>query len=74
MKGIVDRFEGEFVVIEIDGVITNISKELVAEDVEEGYVVNINVEDGNIVSVVLNQEDTRSRKQYIEDLTKDMWE
>ncbi len=74
MKGIVDRFEGEFVVIEIDGVITNISKELVAEDVEEGDVVNINVEDGNIVSVVLNQEDTRSRKQYIEDLTKDMWE
>lgn len=39
MKGIVDHFEGEFVVIEIDGVTKDFPRELVMDNVDAGDVV-----------------------------------
>lgn len=41
-RGIVDRFAGDFAVIEIDGVTRDVPRSQVAEDVKEGDVVVLN--------------------------------
>jgi hypothetical protein len=69
VKGIVDRFEGEFVVIEIDGVTKDILK----------AVVDANVKVGDIVGFVdgkwLTDEDaTKSRSEEIKKLMDNVWE
>lgn len=73
MIGIVDRFEGDYVVIEVDDTMYNFSKKYIEGEIKEGDTVEIVSENGRIVAIKKNEEMTISRKKYIEDLTKDMW-
>ncbi len=74
MQGIVDRIEGDIVVIEIEEKITNVNKDKVEGIVSEGDVVDIIYKDGKIIKVKKNNEKTKSRQDYISNLIKDMWQ
>ncbi|MBU5675563.1 DUF3006 domain-containing protein [Alkaliphilus sp. MSJ-5] len=66
---ILDRFEGDYAVIEIDGEMVDVERCLVDEEVKEGDVLTI-------IDGIYYRDDqaTKKRKQYIEDKFKDMWE
>ncbi|MGG4495608.1 DUF3006 domain-containing protein [Brevibacillus reuszeri] len=69
MKGIVDRFEDAFVVIEVEGKTQDIEKHKVAEDVMVGDVVKL--EDGIWVKDV---SETSSRQKEIKKLMDSVWD
>jgi hydrogenase maturation factor len=69
IKGIIDRFEGNIAVVEIDGVTKNFNKDIFPKDATTGDVVEI---DGDSVTV-LNDETEKLRKE-IEELMNDVWE
>ena len=69
MMGIVDRFEGEYAVVELnDGKMININKKDLPPGLEEGMVIQISE------SITINIEETNKRKKRIEKLTEDLWE
>lgn len=74
MKGIVDRIEDSIVVIETDEKMYNVDIERTDGTLKEGDVVELIIQDDYIVEVRKNIEETQSRKEYINDLIKDMWE
>ncbi len=74
MQGIIDRIEDNIVVIEVEDKVINISKNLFEGDFKEGDSVDIIIEEGTITKVVKNEEATKSRKEYMENLVKDMWQ
>lgn len=68
MKGIVDRFEGEFVVIEIDGATQDVVRSAVNPNVKEGDVVRL------INGVWQTDEDeTDIRSKKIKNLMDSVW-
>jgi len=68
MRGIIDRFEGDFAVVELeDGEMRNIKRELVPAEAKEGDVLNI------IEVITIDYEETEKRRKKIEELTEDMW-
>ncbi|WP_103109464.1 DUF3006 domain-containing protein [Brevibacillus reuszeri] len=69
MKGIVDRFEDSFVVIEIEGKTQDIEKHKVDRDVVAGDVVTL--ENGIWVKDVT---ETSSRQDEIKKLMDSVWE
>ena len=69
MKGIVDRFEGNIVVIEIDGNTQDISKDIVNSDVKVSDVVEL--VNGKWVT---KKEETDKRKKEIKSLMDSVWE
>jgi hypothetical protein len=69
MKGIIDRFEGELVVVEIEGVTENFPKSIFPAGAEPGDVVQINGER----AIILKEETEKLRKE-IEDLMNEVWE
>jgi hypothetical protein len=69
MKGIVDRFEDDIVVIEIDGVTQDIPKALVNPGVQAGDSVEL--VNGKWVA---DRADTESRRKKIKGLMEDVWE
>jgi hydrogenase maturation factor len=69
MKGIVDRFEGEFVVIEIDGVTKDIPRADVDENVKVGDSVNL--VDGKWIA---DEDETKNRSKEINKLMNNVWE
>lgn len=74
MQGIVDRIEENVIVIEFNDKMYNVDKTKCSEDIAEGDVVDIYMLEDEITKVVKNNKATYSRKKYIEDLTKDMWQ
>jgi Protein of unknown function (DUF3006). len=69
MLGIIDRFEEEFVVVELETKkLINIEKNKIPIEAIVGDVLNI----GNYITVDLKE--TEKRKKYIEKLTEDLWE
>ena len=63
MKVVIDRFEGEYAVVEMeDKTMVNLPKVLVP-DAKEGDIVNIEVD----------VEETKKRKQKIKQLMNKMW-
>ena len=68
-KWIVDRIEEEYVVIENGKEIINLSKNEINFEIKEGDVLSKD-EDGKFT---LDYEETISRKEYIENITKDLW-
>ncbi len=74
MNGIVDRIEGNILVIEVDDKIYNFNIEGINLDIKEGDVVEVILEDDRIISIKKNNIETQKRKEYIQELTKDMWE
>lgn len=74
MRGIVDRFEENIVVIETDEKMYNVDISVTDGTLKEGDVVELIMQEGIVIQVKKKEEETQSRKEYINDLTKDMWE
>ena len=70
MELIVDRLEEEYIVCEDENKnIVNILKDEVEDEVKEGD--RLIFVDGKYI---VNKEKTKDRKEYIQDLIKDLWE
>lgn len=68
MFGIIDRFEENFAVIELDdNKIININMDKIPRDARVGDVLRIERD------IVVDYDQTRKRKKIIEDLTNDIW-
>lgn len=68
MIAVIDRFEDKFAVVEMeDGNIENILLSKIPRDAKEGDVLNIDER------ITINYEETKKKKQNIEEITKDMW-
>ena len=67
MKGIVDRLEGDQVVLEIQDGTLSFHIELFPEDIEEGDIVEY-LENRFIV----NKKETEERKKYIDNMFKSL--
>ena len=74
MQGIVDRIEEDIVVIEIEGTMYNVDIELLGDEISEGDVVDVEFWENEIVSVTKDYTQTQKREEYIDQLTRDMWE
>jgi hypothetical protein len=67
-KGIIDRFEGDFAVIEtVDGRMINIKKHLLPENAREGDVIDLE-------HLSIDETSTRLRKEKIEKLAERLFE
>ncbi len=65
MKVIIDRFEGEYAVVELeDRTMVNMPRRLVPENAREGDVLNIEID----------MDSTRERKERINRLMDELWE
>ncbi|MEG3071087.1 MAG: DUF3006 domain-containing protein [Peptococcaceae bacterium] len=65
MKVIIDRFEGEFAVVELPGRKTvDMPLELIPPGAKEG----------DVLSIELNKKETEKRKREAEKLMEDLWE
>jgi len=70
VKGIIDRFEGDYAVVEWDGSeMKDILRSLLPKGCEEGDVIHQIGE-----RYVVNRKETEQRKKEIEELTKKLWE
>lgn len=69
MKGYLDRFEGEFAVIKINGEIKNFPRKLLPLEAREGDILNING-----TAITLDKKETVDAKLKNEKLMKDLWE
>lgn len=69
MKVIIDRFEGSYAVCEKeDGNMINIERNKILEEAEQGDVLLIKKDE-----IIIDHEETKSRKKEIEALTKNLW-
>lgn len=70
MQGIIDRFEGDYAVVEFEGKeMKNVPKNELPVEIKEGdVIVLINGK------YQVNQEETLKRKMDIKKLTENMWE
>jgi len=65
MKVIIDRFEGDFAVVELENRSTiNMPKQLIPEGAKEGDVLNIEID----------TEETNKRKEKVKKLMDNLWE
>jgi len=62
---IIDRFEGNFAVIEYEDITFNFPKELLPKEAKEGDVLKFNI--------TIDREETEKRRKAIEDLAKDLF-
>lgn len=69
MLAIIDSFEGDYCIIEIDGVTQDISKSLVEKSAKVGDVVEWNGQ-----KWITNQNKTIERSRSIKKLMDDLWE
>lgn len=65
MKIIIDRFEGEFAVVELeDKIIVDMPKALVPKGSREG----------DVLEIIINKSETENRKKRIEKMCEGLWE
>lgn len=69
MKGVIDRFEGEWVVVEIDGVTYDMKRSRFPQSAKEGDVVWIDEEGARILV-----DETNELKNEIAQLMNELWE
>lgn len=67
MKAIVDRFEGEWAVLLIDGQPVNVRRELLPDGIGEGHHLDVTFENGEVVKVVRDDAETKATWQRIRD-------
>ncbi|KGO14657.1 DUF3006 domain-containing protein [Clostridium botulinum] len=69
MKGIIDRFEENFAIVELeDKKMINIDKSIIPKMAKEGDVINIERD-----IITLNEKERKRLKKEIDELTEDMW-
>lgn len=66
MRGIIDRFEGDLVVVEIEGETKDFPKEILPSEAKVGDVIEI--------KVTLLKVETKKLENEIEQLMQDVWE
>jgi Protein of unknown function (DUF3006) len=66
VKGIIDRFEGDIVVVEIDGKTHDFPKTIFPKEAEVGDVV--------IIEVTVDKKATEKLRREIEELMNEVWE
>ncbi|WP_058486772.1 DUF3006 domain-containing protein [Defluviitalea phaphyphila] len=65
MKVIIDRFEGNFAIVELENKkMLDIPKELIP----------LNAREGDVLEIRINREETEKRKKSINSLMKNMWD
>jgi hypothetical protein len=69
VKGIIDRFEGKFVVVEIEGKTKDFPKSIFPKSAVVGDVVEINGDKAKVL-----KEETEKLRQEIEELMDDVWD
>ncbi|WP_430413661.1 DUF3006 domain-containing protein [Lederbergia citrea] len=69
MKGIIDRFEENWVVVEINGITKDFDKTIFPKEATTGDVVKI---EGNKVTVLADE--TKKLRKEVEDLMEELWE
>ncbi|SHN63964.1 DUF3006 domain-containing protein [Desulfitobacterium chlororespirans] len=70
MKGIIDRFEGEFAVVEQeDRVIINVPRHVLPREAKEGDILILSNGEYQI-----DPSETAKRKKRIEELSRELWE
>lgn len=69
MRGIIDRFEGELVVVEIEGETKDLPKSMFPPEARPGDVVSI-LDDEIIIQIG----ETDKLRKEIEQLMEDVWE
>ncbi len=69
IKGIIDRFEGNIAVVEIEGMTRDFKKSIFPESAEPGDFVEIN---GDQVTIL--KDETEKRRKEIEELMDELWE
>ncbi|MBZ0320253.1 MAG: DUF3006 domain-containing protein [Anaerolineae bacterium] len=65
MKAVVDRFEGEWAVLLIEGQPINVRRELLPAGVGEGHQLEVMVEEGQVVMVMVDEVQTKTAWQNI---------
>ncbi len=69
MKGIIDRFEGDYAVVELSrGKMININKIKLPAGASEGMVIHISE------VITIDKVETMKRKKEIEKLTEGLWD
>lgn len=64
MKVIIDRFEGDYAVVEINkGKFANLPKELVPD-----------AKEGDVIVITIDQDETEKRKEHVKDLMNQLFE
>ncbi|MDI3545153.1 MAG: hypothetical protein PWP68_570 [Rikenellaceae bacterium] len=70
MKGVIDRFEGDYAVVELeDGKMKDIKKSLFPDNAKEGDVIIINEK-----GIKIDIEETHKRKEEINSLMDELFE
>jgi len=69
MVGIIEGFEGEYCIIEVDGQTRDVPRKLVGAGVKTGDVVEWDGTRWNI-----NAEKTKQRSEYVKSLMDDVWD
>ncbi len=64
MKFIIDRFEGNYAVVELEKKMINVPKEIVPKGAVEG----------SVISVVVDEDETIKMKQKIKNSMNKLWE
>ncbi|MEW9097152.1 MAG: DUF3006 domain-containing protein [Clostridiaceae bacterium] len=71
MKGVIDRIEENYAVVELEeGAMVNLSIDIIPTEAREGDVIIID-KDNNIT---VDKIETENRRKLIEELTKDLWD
>nr|WP_222852502.1 DUF3006 domain-containing protein [Planococcus glaciei] len=69
IKGIIDRFEEDIAVVEVDGVTQDFKKSIFPKNAEPGDFVEIKGE-----QVMILKDETEKRRKEIEKLMDELWE
>lgn len=69
IKGIIDRFEEDIAVVEIDGITQDFKKSIFPKSAEPGDFVEIH---GDQVTIL--KDETEKRRKEIEELMDELWE
>ncbi|MBU8690662.1 DUF3006 domain-containing protein [Priestia megaterium] len=69
IKGIIDRFEEEFAVVEIEGKTKDYPKDIFPREIQVGDVVYITGD-----KVEIDRRETKKLAKEIEDLMNEVWE
>lgn len=68
IRGIIDRFEGDIAIIEIDGQTQDYERSLLPAEAKAGDVVIL----GD--SITIDREGTKERRERVKRLMNDLWE
>lgn len=64
LKVIIDRFEGDYAIVETDDkVMINLPKSLIP-----------GAREGDVISIIIDEEETQKRKDNIQKIMDDLWE